>query len=105
VGFDITAVPDPPQPQQTKRTRRAEPITKRTAKNGLITYEFRADVGNKPDGTGIGDGLPTELCLRRGANIVALQAKSLQAPTPGNLPSPSLRLVTSGWPAAAGSAA
>jgi hypothetical protein len=31
--------------------RRAEPITKRTAKNGSITYEFRADVGNKPDGT------------------------------------------------------
>ena len=51
MGFDITAVPDPPQPQQTKRTRRAEPITKRTAKNGSITYEFRADVGSKPDGT------------------------------------------------------
>jgi hypothetical protein len=105
VGVDITG-PDEPQSQQTKRTRRAEPITKRKAKNGLITYEFRADVGSKPDGTRlIGDGLPTELCLRRGANIVALQAKSLQAPTPGNLPSRSLRLVTSGWPAAAGSAA
>jgi len=52
VGVDIIAVPDePPPPQQTKRTRRAEPITKRTAKNGSITYEFRADVGNKPDGT------------------------------------------------------
>jgi hypothetical protein len=51
VGVDIIAVPDEPPPQQTKRTRRAEPITKRTAKNGLITYEFRADVGNKPDGT------------------------------------------------------
>ena len=48
---DIIAVPDEPPPQQTKRTRRAEPITKRTAKNGSITYEFRADVGNKPDGT------------------------------------------------------
>jgi len=45
-------VPDePPPPQQTKRTRRAEPITKRTAKNGSITYEFRADVVSKPDGT------------------------------------------------------
>ena len=51
MGVDIIAVPDEPPPQQTKRTRRAEPITKRTAKNGLITYEFRADVGNKPDGT------------------------------------------------------
>ena len=52
MGVDIIAVPDePPPPQQTKRTRRAEPITKRTAKNGSITYEFRADVGNKPDGT------------------------------------------------------
>ena len=51
MGFDIAAVPDAPQPQQTKRTRRAEPITKRTAKNGSITYEFRADVGSKPDGT------------------------------------------------------
>jgi hypothetical protein len=51
VGVDIIAVPDEPPPQQTKRTRRAEPITKRTAKNGSITYEFRADVGNKPDGT------------------------------------------------------
>ena len=48
---DIIAVPDEPPPQQTKRTRRAEPITKRTAKNGSITYEFRADVGSKPDGT------------------------------------------------------
>jgi len=47
VGVDIIAVPDEPPPQQTKRTRRAEPITKRTAKNGLITYEFRADVGDK----------------------------------------------------------
>ena len=51
MGVDIIAVPDEPPPQQTKRTRRAEPITKRTAKNGSITYEFRADVGNKPDGT------------------------------------------------------
>jgi len=51
VGVDIIAVPDEPQSEQTKRTRRAEPITKRTAKNGSITYEYRADVGNKPDGT------------------------------------------------------
>ncbi|OFJ52210.1 site-specific integrase [Mycolicibacterium grossiae] len=36
---------------QPKRTRRAEPITKRTAKNGATTYEFRADVGTKADGS------------------------------------------------------
>jgi integrase len=34
-----------------KRNRRAEPITKRVAKNGAVSYEFRADVGTKPDGT------------------------------------------------------
>jgi hypothetical protein len=36
---------------KSRRTRRAGPITRRTAKNGSITYEFRADVGSKPDGT------------------------------------------------------
>ncbi len=39
------------QRQTKRRTRRAEPITKRTAKSGAISYEFRADVGIKPDGT------------------------------------------------------
>lgn len=34
-----------------RRARRAEPITKRTAKNGTVTYEFRADLGIKPDGS------------------------------------------------------
>ena len=37
--------------QSGKRIRRAEPITKRTARNGSVTYEFRADVGSKPDGS------------------------------------------------------
>lgn len=37
-------------PQPTKRTRRAEPISKRIASNGVISYEFRADLGLKPDG-------------------------------------------------------
>ena len=40
-----------PQPLVTKRVRRAEPITKRTSKSGAVTYEFRADVGSKPDGS------------------------------------------------------
>jgi integrase len=35
----------------TKRTRRAEPIDKRTAKNGTTTYTFQVDVGSKPDGS------------------------------------------------------
>jgi hypothetical protein len=39
------------QRQTKRRSRRAEPITKRTAKSGAISYEFRADVGIKPDGT------------------------------------------------------
>ena len=34
---------------QPKRTRRAEPISKRT--NGTVSYEFRADFGTKPDGS------------------------------------------------------
>ncbi len=36
---------------EEKRTRRSEPITKRTAKNGAVSYEFRADLGVKADGT------------------------------------------------------
>lgn len=35
---------------EEKRTRRSEPITKRTAKNGGVSYTFQADVGVKPDG-------------------------------------------------------
>ncbi len=33
------------------RARRAEPIDKRTATNGTVTYTFQIDVGTKPDGT------------------------------------------------------
>ena len=44
---------DMPEPERTKakRTRRAEPISKRIARNGAVSYEFRADLGTKPDGT------------------------------------------------------
>lgn len=38
-------------PQPAKRTRRAEPISRRVASNGTISYEFRADLGLKPDGS------------------------------------------------------
>ncbi|MGF0314631.1 tyrosine-type recombinase/integrase [Nocardia fluminea] len=34
-----------------KKTRRAEPIDKRTAKNGETSYHFMVDVGTKPDGS------------------------------------------------------
>ncbi|MGV9479456.1 tyrosine-type recombinase/integrase [Gordonia aichiensis] len=33
------------------RKRRAEPISKRVAANGAVSYEFRVDVGAKPDGS------------------------------------------------------
>jgi site-specific recombinase XerD len=39
-----TAAPDDGEAQPATRARRAEPITKRTAKNGSVTYEFRVDV-------------------------------------------------------------
>ncbi|MBY8858592.1 site-specific integrase [Nocardia sp. CA2R105] len=35
----------------TAKSRRAEPISPRVAKNGVTTYEFRIDVGIKSDGT------------------------------------------------------
>lgn len=35
---------------EEKRTRRSEPITKRVAKNGTVSYTFQVDVGEKPDG-------------------------------------------------------
>lgn len=38
-------------PQPTKRTRRAEPVTKHIAKNGAVSYRFRVDLGTNPDGT------------------------------------------------------
>ncbi|BBY76593.1 hypothetical protein MPRF_34920 [Mycolicibacterium parafortuitum] len=36
---------------QAKRTRRAEPITKHTAKNGTASYGFVVDTGTRPDGS------------------------------------------------------
>lgn len=34
-----------------RKSRRTEPIDKRTAKNGKVTWTFQLDVGTKPDGT------------------------------------------------------
>jgi hypothetical protein len=36
---------------KSKRTRRAEPITRRNAKNGAVTYAFQVDIGARPDGS------------------------------------------------------
>ena len=36
---------------KSKRTRRTEPITRRNAKNGAITYTFQVDIGARPDGS------------------------------------------------------
>lgn len=36
---------------KAKKTRRAEPINKHTAKNGTISYWFQVDTGTKPDGS------------------------------------------------------
>ncbi|MDF0532535.1 site-specific integrase [Tsukamurella sp. 8F] len=41
---------DTPEPA-ARRTRRAEPINKHTAKSGAVSYYFQIDVGAKPDGT------------------------------------------------------
>lgn len=38
-------------PRPRKRTRRAEPITKHVAQNGVVSYRFRVDVGTRPDGS------------------------------------------------------
>lgn len=42
---------DVPRAPAAGRGRRAEPITKRTSTSGTVTYEFRPDVGTKPDGS------------------------------------------------------
>lgn len=41
----------PQQDPDKKRARRAEPIDKRVAKNGAVTYTFQVDIGTKPDGS------------------------------------------------------
>jgi integrase len=53
MSAEHTADTAPAEPEQAKakRTRRAEPITKRTARSGDVSYEFRVEVGTKPDGS------------------------------------------------------
>jgi len=45
------ADPTPTDREQTTRTRRALPITKRIARNGKVSYTFQIDSGTKPDGS------------------------------------------------------
>lgn len=40
-----------PAPSKPRRSRRAEPISKRVAKNGATSYEFRIDTGSRADGS------------------------------------------------------
>lgn len=39
-----------PVSSSSNRTRRAEPISRRVAKNGRVTYTFQVDTGQRPDG-------------------------------------------------------
>jgi integrase len=49
VSIEIgSATPSSAQPKP-RRSRRAEPISKRVAKNGTTTYEFRIDTGRRAD--------------------------------------------------------
>ncbi|MGO8771626.1 hypothetical protein [Mycobacterium sp.] len=45
------ADPTPADPENSKRPRRALPITKRVARNGKVSYTFQIDAGAKPDGS------------------------------------------------------
>jgi hypothetical protein len=48
---ETAADPTPADRELTKRTRRALPITKRTARSGKVSYTFQIDAGTKPDGS------------------------------------------------------
>jgi integrase len=43
--------PEPAEGERTKRTRRAEPITKRTTRADRVGYTFEIDAGIRPDGS------------------------------------------------------
>ncbi len=45
------AEPAPSDREETKRTRRGLPITKRIARNGKVSYTFQVDTGTRPDGS------------------------------------------------------
>lgn len=51
--MNTRTAPDPglADSEKTKRTRRAEPITKRTTRAERVNYTFQIDAGIRPDGT------------------------------------------------------
>jgi hypothetical protein len=51
MSAEIAADPTTADRENSKRTRRALPITKRIARNGKVSYTFQIDAGTKPDGS------------------------------------------------------
>jgi hypothetical protein len=103
MSTETAADAQPAEPEQTRRTRRAEPITKRTAKNGAVSYEFRADVGTKPDGSRDRRRFTYRTLAEARRYTAGSAARSRPAPTPAGRPSPLTRRATSGWPVGAAS--
>jgi hypothetical protein len=58
--------------EETKRTRRALPITKRVARNGKVSYTFQIDAGAKPDGSRDRGATPTQRWPRPSVNTPVL---------------------------------
>ena len=58
-----SATPSPGQPKP-RRSRPAEPISKRVAKNGTTTYEFRIDAGCPPTAPATAAGTTSTLIAR-----------------------------------------
>jgi hypothetical protein len=51
MGTNTTPDTAPTEPEQAKRTRRAEPITKYVAQSGKVSYWFQVNTGTRPDGS------------------------------------------------------
>jgi integrase len=51
MSAEIAADPTTADRENSKRTRRALPITKRIARNGKVSYTFQIDASTKPDGS------------------------------------------------------
>jgi hypothetical protein len=51
MSAEIAADPTTADRENSKRTRRALPITKRIARNGKVSYTFQIDACTKPDGS------------------------------------------------------
>jgi hypothetical protein len=51
MSAEIASDPTTADRENSKRTRRALPITKRIARNGKVSYTFQIDACTKPDGS------------------------------------------------------